>query len=69
MNRTPQIQFLDVPYAEKERAKALGACWDPQLKKWYVPSGRDPRPFQRWMPAGGTEQATVIAPEHASFSK
>lgn len=27
--------YLNVPYAEKERAKALGARWDRNIKKWY----------------------------------
>ena len=34
--------YLNVPYAEKERAKALGARWDRNIKKWYfVPSEKD----------------------------
>jgi len=39
--------YLDVPYAETGEAKALGARWDPQAKRWY-----DPRPttpgLDRW---------------------
>ncbi len=39
--------YLDVPYADKDAAKALGARWDPQAKRWY-----DPRPpstgLERW---------------------
>jgi len=31
--------YLDVPFAEKDKAKALGARWDPQARRWY-----DPRP-------------------------
>lgn len=31
--------YLDVPYAEKDAAKALGARWDPKVRRWY-----DPRP-------------------------
>lgn len=27
--------YLNVPYAEKDEAKKLGAKWDPTLKKWY----------------------------------
>jgi len=41
---------LDVPYKEKEEAKALGAWWDSELKKWFVPRGLDTRPFTRWFP-------------------
>ncbi|MBN9096845.1 MAG: hypothetical protein J0I49_01815 [Pseudonocardia sp.] len=31
--------YLDVPYPDKEAAKAHGARWDPTAKRWY-----DPRP-------------------------
>jgi hypothetical protein len=42
--------ILDVPYSEKDEAKELGAWWDPDLKKWFVPQGKDSRPFSRWFP-------------------
>lgn len=29
--------WLDVPYDEKDAAKALGAKWDPQRRRWYAP--------------------------------
>lgn len=39
--------WLDVPFSEKDQAKAYGARWDPTAKRWY-----DPRPttagLQRW---------------------
>ena len=28
--------LLEVPFAEKETAKSLGARWNPAEKKWYV---------------------------------
>jgi ribonuclease HI len=28
--------YLNVPYAQKDAAKAQGARWDPKKKKWYV---------------------------------
>lgn len=39
---------LAVPYEEKNEAKALGARWDPDLRKWFVPAGMDSEPFARW---------------------
>ena len=30
--------YLQVPYAEKDAAKAMGARWDAKRKSWYVPS-------------------------------
>ncbi|MCY9783131.1 DUF5710 domain-containing protein [Nocardiopsis sp. EMB25] len=29
--------WLDVPYAEKDLAKAEGARWDPRVRRWYAP--------------------------------
>lgn len=29
--------WLDVPYAEKDEAKAQGARWDPAARRWYAP--------------------------------
>ena len=31
--------YLDVPYREKNAAKALGAKWDRQERSWYIPVG------------------------------
>jgi len=45
-----QRQDLAVPYADKERAKALGARWDPARKLWYVQAGLDLAPFAAWLP-------------------
>lgn len=41
--------FLDVPFKEKDEAKALGARWDAGAKKWYVPEGKDLAPFNDWL--------------------
>lgn len=32
-----EMVFLDVPYHEKDEAKRLGARWDPEVRKWYIP--------------------------------
>lgn len=47
---SPDKQFLEVPYSEKDRAKQFGARWDPMAKKWYVPAGLDVGLFSAWMP-------------------
>ncbi|MGI8816112.1 MAG: DUF5710 domain-containing protein [Pseudonocardia sp.] len=45
--------WLDVPFAEKDEAKRLGARWDPAAKRWHDPRpGRagQPRPeLARWV--------------------
>ena len=33
----PRTVWLDVPFAEKNAAKALGARWDVEAKRWYAP--------------------------------
>lgn len=40
---------LNVPFASKDEAKALGANWDPVRRVWYVGPGIDLSPFQRWI--------------------
>ena len=41
--------YINVPYSEKDEAKALGAKWDKQEKSWFVESGIDQTPFQKWL--------------------
>src|SRR4051812_24140622 len=41
---------LNVPFVEKDDAKALGARWDGQRKLWYAPPGADLANLKRWAP-------------------
>jgi hypothetical protein len=41
---------LEVPYSEKDLAKALGARWNPARKVWYVVDRNDLAPFAQWLP-------------------
>src|SRR5260370_31336973 len=34
----PRRLWLDVPFDEKDRAKALGARWDQNERNWYAPA-------------------------------
>lgn len=45
--RPPERTYLDVPFAEKDQAKALGARWDPQARRWYDPQPPSPG-LNRW---------------------
>jgi hypothetical protein len=65
MATTPR-NYLAVPYAEKDQAKALGAKWDPAHKKWYVPAGLELGLFARWHsaaapPSGANPSASPAA--------
>lgn len=56
--------YLRVPYSEKEAAKAQGARWDPELKKWYYegPVKQFPK-LGRWILPPDQEEI-LIAYEH-----
>ncbi len=54
---------LNVPYSEKDQAKAKGAFWNPEYKTWFVP---DPaysllNRFRKWLPE---EEAFLIVPKN-----
>ena len=42
--------YINVPFEEKDAAKALGARWDQSQKSWYIPEGINPAPFGHWLP-------------------
>lgn len=39
--------WLDVPFSEKDEAKALGARWDPGARRWYAQKLSEP--LKRWL--------------------
>ena len=48
--REPESRvYINVPYSEKDEAKALGAKWDKQEKSWFVEPGTDQAPFKKWL--------------------
>lgn len=53
-------QFIDVPFKDKNEAKALGAKWDRQEQSWYIPSGVPVAAFSRW------SEPTARAPDGTS---
>ncbi|GAA1214038.1 DUF5710 domain-containing protein [Prauserella alba] len=56
--------WLDVPFGEKDAAKAAGARWDPEAKRWYAP-----RPgmveLEQW--AAQPDVPTLLPGEDRSF--
>ena len=60
--------FLDVPFKEKDEAKALGASWDGGAKKWYVPEGKDLAPFNAWLSAGSKTPAPAAKAPSAELA-
>ena len=59
--KTPQYAeekvFIDVPYAQRNEAKELGAKWDKDNKSWYVPEGVNIELFSKWTDNISSEQA------------
>jgi hypothetical protein len=55
------MTFLNVPYAEKDQARELGARWNPSRKRWYVPNGVALEAFERWLPKDGDPSAALEA--------
>lgn len=54
--------YLSAQYKDRLQVKALGARWDGESKRWYVPDGLDLMPFAAWLPKGGlTAEATGTA--------
>ncbi|MDO9268404.1 MAG: DUF5710 domain-containing protein [Methylobacter sp.] len=49
--------YLNVPFAQKDEAKALGARWDAIQKKWFVPADKDIVLFARWQAESGTVES------------
>lgn len=44
------VLYLDTPKWEKDDAKAQGALWDWEIKKWWIATDMDWRKFRRWLP-------------------
>ncbi len=58
--------YINVPFKEKDQAKALGARWDRQEQSWYVPAGVDPSPFAKWAPGAAGAALQPRSPPAAS---
>jgi hypothetical protein len=53
--------LLNVPYAEKDAAKTLGARWNPTKRRWYVPDGVATEPFAKWIDGTADVPANAAA--------
>ncbi|CCE22497.1 DUF5710 domain-containing protein [Methylotuvimicrobium alcaliphilum] len=60
--------YLNVPYAQKDAAKALGARWDPAQKKWYVPGNKDISLFAQWQSQDETPKSTLASDAESASS-
>ncbi len=51
---TRKISYINIPYAEKDEAKALGAKWDRKEQSWFIPNGVDADKFSKWQGDGAS---------------
>ncbi|MBO1925032.1 exodeoxyribonuclease VII large subunit [Thiomicrorhabdus sp. 6S3-12] len=70
--------YLNVPFAQKDQAKSLGARWDPIARKWYIPEELQEQQsqFTQWLtdqtasyaaPSAKTEQPIQERPQQNGF--
>ena len=50
--------YIEVPYAQKDEAKLLGARWDADARRWYITDKQDVLLFSKWF--GGTVQTKPL---------
>ena len=53
--------FLNVSFKQKDRAKVLGARWDPEAGQWYVPAGVALTAFGEWLPISSLTHKAITA--------
>lgn len=58
--------YLDAPFKDKDKVKALGARWDAAEKRWFVPDGKALEPFATWLPATAGMAALATAEDNAA---
>lgn len=61
--------YINVPYAEKDEAKALGARWDADAKSWYYTDESDKKKFGKWLPKGKFMKLSDLSDEQREFIK
>lgn len=73
MQTQSEKTWLNVPFTEKDQAKALGAKWDGKQKSWYAPADTNLEPLQKWAASDNQQveaiQQTTYTPEPTSDEK
>ncbi len=59
----PKRIYLNVPFSEKDEAKALGAKWDRRAKAWYARDDMELEPLKRWQETKAKTPEPKISPE------
>ena len=53
---TQERIFLECSFYEKDDVKTLGAKFDWEKKRWFIPNDWDTKPFSKWLPVDGEEK-------------
>ena len=61
--------YLNVPFAQKDEAKALGARWDAIQKKWFVTPDKDIALFAKWQAASAPRPKSSTSAIKSSSGK
>ncbi|VTU46125.1 DNA primase TraC (plasmid) [Variovorax sp. SRS16] len=77
VSEAPARDFINVPFKERNEAKALGAKWDRAEQSWYVPASVDLTAFSKWekglastaVVGSASAQAAGADPERKSANK
>ena len=59
----PGKVYLAVPYKEKDQAKAAGAKWDREAKRWYAPEGLNLTQVAAWLPVNEPDHTPSLSPQ------
>jgi hypothetical protein len=52
--------YIEVPYAQKDEAKLLGARWDAEVRRWYITDKQDVLLFSKWFGGSGRSSPLVV---------
>ena len=59
---------LNVPFAEKDKARSLGAKWDAARKTWYIEDVEQIERFMIWIPEY-LKKPTKGSPSNINYKK
>ncbi len=61
-------RYLNVPFSEKDEAKALGAQFDAGVKRWWILEIKDTEPFTKWIEKPSLRKLVNLQ-SHREFEK
>lgn len=59
---------LNVPFSDKDAVKAAGARWNNDEKTWFIPEGKSPEAFEKWLPKPTGKLYVDLVPQTSWFA-